>query len=96
MMTKMNFDYFQIQKLMLQTVRVEKKREKMRLFSLFSMFLSSVMILKLPQKVHFLQFCADLSKKPKSVKSIYIFASECSHFILSKKYMVYRGLSHCS
>ena len=31
------------------------------------------MALNLSRKVHFLQFCADFSKKPKSVKAIYIF-----------------------
>ena len=29
---RMNFDYFQIQKLILQTVRAEKENEKTRLF----------------------------------------------------------------
>ena len=35
-----------------------------------------VPFLKLSKKVHFLQFCADLSKKSKSVKAIYIYAYE--------------------
>ena len=54
------------------------------------------MVLKLSKKVHFLQFCADLSKKSKSVKAIYIYASESSHYTLSENDMVYRGLSHRS
>ena len=36
-------------------------------------FPSWVMALHFPRKEHFLQFCADFSKKPKSVKAIYIF-----------------------
>ena len=48
------------------------------------------------QKSEFLQFCADLSKKPKSVKAVYIYASESSHYTLSENNMVYGGLSHRS
>ena len=42
------------------------------------------MVLKLSIKVHFLQFCADLSKKPKSIKEIYIYATEMSLYALSE------------
>ena len=61
---------------MLQTVRAEKVDEKNRVVCLVSMFPSWVKVLKLSKKVHFLLFCADLSKKPRSVKAIYIYASE--------------------
>ena len=37
---------------------------------------------KLSKKVNFLQFCTDLSKKPKSVKAIYIWAFGSSHYTL--------------
>ena len=37
------------------------------------MFPSSVLALNLSRKVYILQFSADFSKKPKSVKAIYIF-----------------------
>ena len=84
---KMNFDYFQIQKWMLQTVRAEKVDDKKGVFCLVSMFPSWVMVCKLSKKVHFLQFCADLSKKSKSVKAIYIYASESSHYTLSENVM---------
>ena len=60
------------------------------------MFPSWVMVCKLSKKVHFLQFCADLSKKSKSVEAIYIYASESSHYTVSENPMIYRGLSHCS
>ena len=82
---------------MLQTVRAEKVDEKSGFFSLVFMFPSWVTFCKLSVKSHFLQFCAaDLSKKSKSVKAIYIYASERSHYALSENAMVYRGLSHCS
>ena len=57
---------------MLQTVRVEKVDEKTGIICLVFMFPSCVMVLKLSKKVHFLQFCVDFRKKPKSVKAIYI------------------------
>ena len=88
---KMNFDYFQIQKCILQTVGAEKVDEKNGVICLVSMFPSWVMVPKLSKKVHFLQFCADLSKKSKSVKAIYICVSENSHYTFAT---VYRGLSH--
>ena len=91
----MNFDYFQIEKWMLQTVSAEKVNEKY-VICLVSMILPWVMFLKLPQKRAFFAICVDLSKKPKSVKAIYVYASESSHCMLSKNDMVYGGLSHCS
>ena len=54
------------------------------------------MVLKLSKKVHFMQFCAGLSKKSKSVKVFFIYASESSHYTLPDNGMVYRGLSHRS
>ena len=75
---KMNFEYSQIQKWILQTVRSEKVDEQNGVICLVSMFPSWVMVFKLSKKVHFLQFCADLSKKSKSIKAIYIYASERS------------------
>ena len=66
---KINFEYFQIQKWMLQAVWAEKVNEKM-------MIPSSVMVHKLTEKMQFLQFHADHSKKSKSIKEMYIYASE--------------------
>ena len=91
---KMNFDYFQIQKWMLYTVG--KSRWKNGVICLVSMFPSWVMVRKLPKKVHFSQFCADLSIKSKSVKAICIYAHECSHYTLSESGMVNRGPNHRS
>ena len=47
------------------------------------------------KKVHFLQFCADLSKKSKSVKAIYINASESPHYTLSENGVVYYAMTYC-
>ena len=59
-------------------------------------YIEWVIVLKLSKKVHFLQFCADLSQKPKSVKAIYIYGSENFHYSLSENDMVYKGLNHRS
>ena len=91
---KINFDYLQIKKWMLQTVRVEKVDEKIGVICLVSMFPSWVMVCKLSKNVNFLQFCADLSKKSKSVEAIYIYASESSYYSLSENALIYSGLSH--
>ena len=74
---------------MVQTVRAEKVDEKNGVICLVSLFPSWVMVQKLSKKVHFLQFCADLSKKSKSIKAIYIYASERSRYALSENGIVY-------
>ena len=61
-------------------LRVEKVDEKDGVICLVSMFPSWVMVLQWTKKVHLLQFCADLTMKPKSVKAIYIYVSESSHY----------------
>ena len=91
----MNFKYFQIQKSILQTVRSKKVDEKNGFICLVSVFPSWVMVLKLSKKVHFLQFCADLSKKSKSIKAIYIYASERSRYALSEIGVVYYAMTYC-
>ena len=91
----MNFEYFQIQKWILQTVRSEKVDDKNGVICLVSMFSSWVMVLKLSKKVHFLQFCADLSKKSTSIKVIYIYASERSRYTLSENGIVYYAMTYC-
>ena len=60
------------------TVRMEKGDEKNEVRCLVSMFPSWVTGPKLSKKKHFLQFCADLSEKSKSIKAIYIHACERS------------------
>ena len=59
------------------------------------MFTSGVMVLKLPQKVCYLQFCADLSKKCKSIEDIYIYASKRSRYALSANGIVYYAMTYC-
>ena len=91
---KMNFEYFQIQKWMFQTFRAEKVDEKNGVLCLVSKFRSWVMVLKLSKKVHFLQFCADLSKKSKYFKAIYTYASERSRYALSENGIVYYAATY--
>ena len=93
---KMNFDIFQIQKLSSQTVRAQKVDEKKGVICLVSSFPSWVVVLKLPRIVHFLQICADLSKKFESFKAIYLFPSERPHHALWENSMFYRRLSNIS
>ena len=50
---KMIFEYFQIQKCMLQTVKTVKLNEKNGVICLVSMFPSCVMLLKLSKKCSF-------------------------------------------
>ena len=76
------------------TNRAEKVEEKNYLIFMFP---SKVMVLKLSEELQYLQFCAHLNQKHKSVKTIYIYASESSYYSLTDyDHMVYRGLSHRS
>ena len=68
--------------------------EKWGHFSSF-MFSSWVMVFKLSKKVHFLQFCAELSKKSTSIKAIYICASERYCYALSENDIVYYAITYC-
>ena len=54
------------------------------------------MVLKLPKIVHFLQICADFSKKSKSIKAIYLYPSERPHYAFLENIMFYRDLSNSS
>ena len=84
---------------MLQTFRAEKvdeKKQKTKQKTRKTKRVICLGSLNCPKKCIFLQFCADLSKKPKSVKAIYIYASESSDYTLSENEMVYRCLSHRS
>ena len=92
---KMIFEYFQIQKWMLQKVRVKKIDEKNGVFCLAFMFSSWVMVFESSRKMHFLQFFADLSRKTKSVKAIYIYASERSCYALSENGNVHYAMTYC-
>ena len=67
---------------------------KLGSFVYFPVFPSRVIVLKLPNIVHFLKICPDLSKKSKSVKAIYLYPSERTHHALSENNMVYSGLSN--
>ena len=51
------------------------------------------MVPKLSKKVNFLQFCADLSKKCRSIKAIYTYASGRSRYALSENCIVYYAMT---
>ena len=78
-----------------QTIRAEKVDGKNGVICLVSIFLPRVMVLKLSKKVHFLQFCADLSKKSKYIEAIYIYASERARCALSENGIVYYAVIYC-
>ena len=77
------------------TNRSDKEDEKNEVICLVSMFPSWVMVLKLYKKMHFLQFCTDFSKKSKSVKGIYIYASKRSRHTLAENGIVYYVMTYC-
>ena len=52
------------------------------------------MVLKLSKKVHFLQFCDDLSKKSVSIKASYIYTSEMPRYALSENGIVYYAITY--
>ena len=54
------------------------------------------MVFKLLKIVHFLQICADVSKKSKSIVAIYLYPSKIPHHALSENSMFERGLSKSS
>ena len=92
---KRSFDIFQIQKWISQTVTAQKV-DKNEFICLGFFFSPWVMVLELPNIVHFLQICADLSKKSKSIKAIYLHPYERPHLALSKTSIFFRGLSNNS
>ena len=59
----MNIPYFQMQKQMSETERVEKMR---------NLFSSCALVLKLPKQFFFLQYCGDLNKIFKLQMRIYL------------------------
>ena len=80
---------------MLQTVIAKKVNEQIGVIRLFSMFPSRGMVFKLSKKAHFLQFCSDLNKKPKSIKAIYIYASKRSLYTLSESSIFDYVMTYC-
>ena len=58
------------------------------------MFPSWVMVLKLSIKVHFLPFNADLSKKFKPIKTVYVYATERFLYALSENGIVHYAVTY--
>ena len=69
--------------------------KKNGIICLISMFPSWFMALKLSKTVDFLQFRADLSKKSKFIKAIYMYVSERSRYSLSENGIVYYAMIYC-
>ena len=90
------FRHFSNTKMNITNSLSSKGRWKNRVICLVSFFPSWVMVLKLTKIVHFLQICADLSKKSKSIKAIYLYPPERPHHALSENSMFYRGLNNSS
>ena len=65
-------------------------------FVYFPFLLPELWSLNCPKVVHFLENCAELSKKSKSIKAIYLYSSERPCHSLSENSMFYRGLSNSS
>ena len=87
------FQNFQIQKWIQRTVRAQRADGKICLVSFFP---SWIMVIKLPKIVLFLQIYADLCRKSKSVKAIYLCPSKRPDHTISENSMFYRGLSNSS
>ena len=45
--------------------------------------------------MHFLQYCADISKKSRFIRAIYIYASERSRYARSENDIVYYAMTYC-
>ena len=78
-----------------QTIRAEKADGKNEVICVVSIFPFKVTVFKLSKKVQYLQFCADLSKKSKYIKVIYIYASERARCALSENSIVYYAMICC-
>ena len=89
---KMNFDKFQIQKWISQTVRAHNVDDKNGVICLVYFFCSWVIVLRLLKIVHFWKICADFSKKSKSIEAIYLYLSGRPHYALSEKIVCFIGV----
>ena len=69
--------------------------KKMGSLALFPYSLPELWSLNRLKKCIFLQFRADFSKKSKSIKTIYIYASESSRCALSENGIVYYAVTYC-
>ena len=59
------------------------------------MFFSWFVVLKLSKEVHFLQFRADLSKKSRSIKAVYINVPGRPRYTFSENGIVYYAMTYC-
>ena len=80
---------------MLETVNAKKVHEKMGSFVQYPCFLPELWSLNCLKKYIFLQFCANLSKKSKTIKAVYIYTSKRSRYTLSENGIAYYAMTYC-
>ena len=77
---KMNFDLFKYKNKCYKQLESKKVDTKNWVIYLIFMFCSYVTVFEMSKKLLFLQFYADLRKKPESVKATYMYAAEWKSF----------------
>ena len=77
------------------TNRAEKLDEKMESIVKFPCSFPELWSLNCLRKCIFLKFYAEFSKKCKSIKAIYTYASERSRYVLSENGIVYYAMTYC-
>ena len=92
---KTNFDIFQIQKWISQTVRAQKVGEKNGVIYLVSFFPSWVLVLKLPKIVHFCKFVLTSARNLNLLKQ-FIYIHLKNVIMLFQKIVFYRGMNNSS
>ena len=90
---KMNFEYSNSE--MNITNRSEKVDEKMGSFVQFPCSHPELWSINSLKKCIFLQFCADISKKSRSIKAIYTYASGRSGYAISQNSIVFYAMAQC-
>ena len=92
---KMNFEYFQIQKWMLQTVRAEKLDKINWVICPVSMFPSWVMVFKLSKKVHFCNFVLTSARNLSLLKQFTYMPTGRLRYVLSENGIAYYTMAYC-
>ena len=94
--TKMNFDYFQIQKWMLQRVQAVKVYEKMGSFVWFPCFIPELWSLNCSKKCLFCNFVLTLARNLSLLKQFTYVHLKVLITLFQKMIWFISGLSHCS
>ena len=91
---KMNFEYFQVQKWMLQTARALRVDEKMGSFVQFPCSLLQLWSLICLKKWTFCNFVLASARTQKSFKAIYVYVPEKSRYTLSQNGIFYYAMTY--